>query len=109
MAMRAGAHAAASGDPARVSLLMLLETGRVLRSAAKVGRPGVIGLFKKLLECADLLIENEDALVQALHYYEDGLADFADCLMAARFQQLDCSTMLTFDARASRLPVCTRL
>jgi predicted nucleic-acid-binding protein len=109
VAQAAVAQAAASGDPARVSLLTLLETEWVLRSAAKVGRPGVIGLFKKLLECADLLIENEDALVQALHYYEDGLADFADCLMAARYQQLGCSTLLTFDAKASRLPGCSRL
>jgi predicted nucleic-acid-binding protein len=76
--MRAGTQAAASGEPARVSLLTLLETEWVLHSAAKVGRPGGIGLFKKLLECADLLIENEDALAQALHDYEDGLADFAD-------------------------------
>ena len=52
-----------------------------------------------------LLIENEDALVQALHDYEDGLADFADCLTAARYQQLGCSTLLTFGAKASRLPV----
>ncbi len=47
--------------------------------------------------------------MQALHDYEDGLADFADCLMAARYQQLGCSAMLTFDAKASRLPVCSRL
>ena len=107
--MRAGAQAAASGDPVRVSLPTLLETEWVLRSAAKVGRPEGIGLFKKLLECADLPIENEDALVQALLYYEDGLDDFADCLMAARYQQLGCSAMLTFDAKASRLPLCSRL
>jgi predicted nucleic-acid-binding protein len=56
-----------------------------------------------------LLIENEDALVQALHYDEDGLADFADGLMAARYQQLGCSALLTFDVKASRLPVCARL
>jgi hypothetical protein len=53
LAMRAGTQAAASGEPALVSLLTLLETEWVLRSAAKVGRPGGIGLFKKRLECAD--------------------------------------------------------
>ena len=81
----------------------------MLRSAAKVEKTALIGVFKNLLECGDILFENENALAQALSYYEDGLADFADCLMAARYQQLGCSTMLTFDAKASRLPVCSRL
>ena len=102
-------QAAASGEPVLVSLLTILETEWVLRSAAKVEKTALIGVFKNLLECGDILFENENALAQALSYYEDGLADFADCLMAARYQQLGCSTMLTFDAKASRLPVCSRL
>ncbi len=102
-------QAAASGEPVLVSLLTILETEWVLRSAAKVEKTALIGVFKNLLECGDILFENENALEQALSYYEDGLADFADCLMAARYQQLGCSTMLTFDAKASRLPVCSRL
>lgn len=102
-------QAAASGEPVLVSLLTILETEWVLRRAAKVGKPALIGMFKNLLECGDILIENENALEQALSDYQDGLADFADCLMAARYQQLGCSTMLTFDAKAARLPVCTRL
>ena len=64
--MRASVQAAAKGDLAQVSLLTRLETKWVLRGGDKVGWPEVIGLFKKLLECADLLIENVDALVQAL-------------------------------------------
>lgn len=102
-------QAAASGEPVLVSLLTILETEWVLRSAAKVEKTALIGVFKNLLECGDILFENENALAQALSYYEDGLADFADCLMAARYQQLGCSTMLTFDAKASRLPVCSSL
>ncbi|HOI67465.1 MAG TPA: hypothetical protein PLD03_12785 [Thiomonas arsenitoxydans] len=47
-------------------MLTRLETKWVLRGGDKVGWPEGIGLFKKLLECADLLIENVDALVQAL-------------------------------------------
>ncbi|MDE2176048.1 MAG: hypothetical protein KGJ54_12315 [Betaproteobacteria bacterium] len=64
--MRASAQAAARGDLAQVSLLTLVETKWVLRGGDKVGWPEGIGLFKKLLECVDLLIENVDALVQAL-------------------------------------------
>lgn len=102
-------QAAASVEPVLVSLLTVLETEGVLRSAAKVGKPALIDVLKKLLECGDILFENEDALVQALRYFENGLADFADCLMAARYQQLGCPTMLRFDSKASRLPVCSRL
>ena len=47
--MRASAQAAARGDLAQVSLLMLLETKWVLRGGDKVGWPEGIGLFKKLL------------------------------------------------------------
>ncbi|MEW6560271.1 MAG: type II toxin-antitoxin system VapC family toxin [Pseudomonadota bacterium] len=109
MAQATVRQAAASGEPVLVSLLTILETEWVLRSAARVSKPALIGVFKGLLECGDVLIENENALEQALVYYEDDLADFADCLMAARYRQLGCSTMLTFDAKAARLPVCTRL
>jgi hypothetical protein len=46
-------------------LLTRLETKWVLRGGDKVGWPEGIGLFKKLLECADLLIENEDGWIAA--------------------------------------------
>ena len=102
-------QAIAAKEPLLVSLLTLLETEWVLRSVAKVGKPGVIQTFKALLETRDLLIENEEVLEQAVHYYEDGKADFAECLMAARYQRIGCISMLTFDGKAAGIPGCELL
>lgn len=96
--------ATARGEPLLVSLLTILETEWVLRSQGGFGKPIVVRTFKQLLETNDLAIENEDVLEQALHAYEDGNADFADCLMIARYQRIGCRSMHTFDSRAAKLP-----
>lgn len=102
---RAAIEAAASNErPLRLSLLTVLETEWVLRSLAKFDKATVIETFQALLETRDLLIESEATLEQALHHFKNHTADFADCLMAAHYQQLGCRHMLTFDARAARLP-----
>ena len=92
------------GNPVVVSLLTMMETEWVLRSCAKLEKTVVINAFRMLLESRDLRIEQEEVLEEAVYLYEGNKADFADCLMAARYQRLGCSAMLTFDQKAARLP-----
>jgi predicted nucleic-acid-binding protein len=96
-------RALAAGEPLVVSLLTVLETEWVLRTRGGLDKSTVIRTFKSLLEARDLLIEDEEVLEQALYTFEDGSADFADCLMLARYLRFGCSSMLTFDSRAAKL------
>jgi predicted nucleic-acid-binding protein len=97
-------RAIAAGEPLLIGLLALLETEWVLRARAGLDKAAILAAFKRLLEARDVEFENEAAIEQALYDFENGAADFADCLMIAQYRQLGCDTMLTFDARAARVP-----
>jgi predicted nucleic-acid-binding protein len=86
-----------------ISLLTMQETEWVLRACAKIDKAAIIALFKALLESADILIEMEDILEEALLHFENGNADFSDCLMIAQYQHLACDYMVTFDSKAARI------
>lgn len=96
--------ALAEGNPVVVSLLTMMETEWVLRSCAKLDKKVVIHAFRMLLESRDLQIEQDEVLEESLYLYESHNADFADCLMAAKYSRLGCEAMLTFDLNASKLP-----
>ena len=101
--------AVANGEAVRISLLTILETEWVLRSYGKRDKATVIEVFQALLEARDVEIELEESLEQALHYYKNSNADFADCLMTSRYQRSGCTAMMTFDDKASKLPGCELL
>ena len=94
--------AVANGEAVRISLLTILETEWVLRSYGKRDKATVIEVFQALLEARDVEIELEESLEQALHYYKNSNADFADCLMTSRYQRSGCTAMMTFDDKASK-------
>lgn len=96
-------QALVSGEKVAVSLLTILETEWVLRSRYVLAKETVIAAFRMLLEVHDLTIEWEETLERSLFLYENHPADFADCLMAANYTSLGCSTMLTFDRKAALL------
>lgn len=86
-----------------ISLLTMQETEWVLRACAKIDKASIIALFKALLESVDILIEMEDILEEAILHFENGNADFSDCLMIAQYQHLACDYMVTFDSKAARI------
>lgn len=96
--------AVVSGTPLRISLLTILETEWVLRSYGKCDKEAILETMKCLLESRDVQIEQEETLEQALYYYRNYTADFADCLMVSRYQRAGCEAMLTFDEKAAKLP-----
>ena len=96
-------------EPLLVSLLTVLETEWVLRARAGLAKPDVIRVFKQLLETRDLTFDDEESLEWALHVYEAGKADFAECLTMTHYRGIGCSAMLTFDAAAGKLPGCRLL
>jgi predicted nucleic-acid-binding protein len=93
-----------AGEPVAVGLLAILETEWVLRSCAKLEKKTVITAFRMLLESHDLRIEHEESLEAAIYQYENSSADFADCLMATRYNRSGCTAMLTFGRKAASIP-----
>lgn len=103
-ARRLVTSAISEGEPLVVSLITLLETEWVLRANAKLDKMRVIAELYGLLDSGALAFESEPVVQQALDVYEDTKADFPECLMIAQYQRLGCDKMLTFDARAAKLP-----
>lgn len=101
LALIQGARSA--GRQLVLGLPTVLELEWVLRSCARLDKASVLRVVKGLLESQDLEIDNEHTLEQAVYHYENGTADFADCLFAAHYRALGCSVMLTFDRDAGRL------
>jgi predicted nucleic-acid-binding protein len=95
---------AQSGEPVRISLLVLLETEWVLRSRYKLTKDEILDAFSELLSAVDLSFEDEPSIEEALFVWKDSSAQFADCLIGARHRALGCSATATFDKGAGKLP-----
>ncbi|MDO9203958.1 PIN domain-containing protein [Methylotenera sp.] len=90
-------------DTIIISLLTLQESEWVLRACAKLDKLQIITLFKALLETYNVTIQSEDVFEQALLSFENGSADFSDCLMVAQYRHIGCEKMVTFDKNAAKV------
>lgn len=95
---------ASRGDPVLISQLVLLECEWVLRSRYGLAKEAILGAFSGLLDSTEVRIEGEAGVEEALYVWRDSSADFADCLIAAKYRSLGCSSTVSFDARAAKLP-----
>lgn len=93
-----------AGEPPCISLAVLLETEWVLRSRYQLGKAEILNAFSDLLSAADLAFEDEAAIEEALFVWQEASAQFADCLIGARYRALGCSATATFDRGALKLP-----
>jgi predicted nucleic-acid-binding protein len=87
-----------------ISVLALLETEWVLRSRYPLREQEIADTVSALLDSAEVRLEEEPAVAQALYLWRDSAADFADCLVGAHHRSLGCEATASFDARAGRLP-----
>jgi predicted nucleic-acid-binding protein len=92
------------GEPVFVSLMVLMESEWVLRSRYGLAKGDIADSFAGLLQSVDVRFESESTVETALYTWRNSGADFADCLIGARHQEVGCSLTATFDARAARLP-----
>jgi predicted nucleic-acid-binding protein len=97
-------HEASRGDPVLISQLVLLECEWVLRSRYGLAKEALLGAFSGLLASTEVRIEDEASVEEALYLWKDAGADFADCLIAAKYRALGCSSTISFDAKATKLP-----
>ena len=89
--------------------LVVLECEWVLRSAYRYSKVQILSALNTLIEVGDVSIEDYPVLETALDLWEQSAAQFANCFILAKSRSLGCSTMYTFDKRASKLANCTLL
>lgn len=82
---------------AYLSTVTLCETVWVLARAYKIDRAQIVALFARLLDTSLFVIEDKDAVREAVTLYRDGKGDFADYLVGIRARQAGSATLATFD------------
>ncbi|MBU2407408.1 MAG: type II toxin-antitoxin system VapC family toxin [Gammaproteobacteria bacterium] len=85
-----------SGQPLMVSKSVVLELEWVMRGYYGFSPAEVASVMQHLLGHAHIVVEDRDAVDQALSNCQDGL-DFADALHHASYKR--CSSLATFDDR----------
>jgi predicted nucleic-acid-binding protein len=90
-----------SGQSALVTMLVILECEWVLRSAYQFSKIEILAMLAGLLKAGEVTLENDSVVEYALELWDGGTANFANCLILAHSRALGCSTMVTFDKRAS--------
>jgi predicted nucleic-acid-binding protein len=85
-----------SGQPLMVSKSVVLEFEWVMRGYYSFAQAEVASVIRHLLEQANIVVEDRDAVEQALSNCEAGI-DFADALHHASYRS--CDSVATFDDR----------
>lgn len=92
------------GEPVLVSLLVLLETERVLRRRYGFAKDEIVQTYSALLDTSELRFEHEATVERALFVWRDTEADFGDCLLGMQHLALGCESTASFDVQAAKLP-----
>jgi predicted nucleic-acid-binding protein len=101
---RAAALIQSFGSPelGHVSLVTLAELVWVMDRTYNKPRNEISALVRGLLESRQVIIENHDAVTQALLRFESSNADFSDCLIERLCASAGCSRTMTFDVGAAK-------
>jgi len=96
-------------SPGFISLVVLAEMVWVVQGAYQASKAEIVAVLEKLLRINALVLENSDAVMQALRLYIASKSDFADCLIARSARQAGCERVFTFDTKAAKTAGMTLL
>lgn len=96
-------------SPGVISLIVLCETAWVLDRGYGYRREEIAQVLRRMLAADDLRIESSDLAWQALNYYEEGGAHFADYLIGLSGRELKAETTYTFDSHLAESPLFSLL
>lgn len=98
------AHSIQNAQTLFVPITVSLELEWVLRARYRFAKADIIRALSTLLRAVELSFESEPALELALLHYEQGSADYADCLHAALAALARAQPLWTFDKAAAKTP-----
>jgi len=90
-------------DPAFIPLLVIAEFAWVLEKRFRFARARVLDVLRALLSTVDVVVEQHEAVAEALAHAETPKIDIADALIAEVSRRNGCQRVVTFDKTAARL------
>lgn len=87
-----------------IRVVVIVETVWVLDSAYGLTAQELSATLERLLQVEVLMLEHEQEVFTAMVALKQGLASFADALIAELGTSAGCTRTLTFDQKAARLP-----
>ncbi|MCC6984714.1 MAG: type II toxin-antitoxin system VapC family toxin [Bauldia sp.] len=97
------------GGPLFVNIVVFAETIWILVRRMRQPKSRVREVVAKMLDAANLVIDQRRTIELVVEQFEKGPADFADYLIAELNRQAGCITTMTFDKTAAKSPAFTRL
>ena len=91
-------------NPGFISIVAMVETVWVLERAYGLTPHEIVGAVERVLQTDVLVVENEQEVFTAMIAPKEGQGSFADAVIAALGARVGCSSTLTFDRKALRLP-----
>ena len=92
-----------NGDnPGFITLISIVELYWVLTSSYELNGRQVKQVLEALLRTKQIIVDRADQVLRALRVFDDGKADFADCLIERTAVSAGCSQTMTFDVGASK-------
>lgn len=91
-------------SPAFISGIVLCELVWVLEIAYEYSRQEIVSVLECILKVRQFHLHEPDILWQTLKGYAQGRADFADHYIMRLNHHFGCTTTLTFDKKAAKLP-----
>ena len=89
-------------NPGFVTLVATVEMVWVLSLAYRLTRDQIGQALEALLCSREIVIDEGADVLRALRAFQDGSADFADCLIERLASRAGCERTVTFDARAAK-------
>ena len=93
-----------AANPGFISLVAMVETVWVLDRAYGFDTQEVAAAIERLLQIETLVLEHEQEVFEAMIMLRAGRGGFADTLVGVLGAKAGCSSTLTFDRKAARLP-----
>ena len=91
-------------EPGFISVVAMAETVWVLERAYGVADADIAAAVERTLQADVLVVESEQEVFTAMIALKERQGSFADALIAALGAKAGCSTTVTFDREAARLP-----
>lgn len=88
--------------PGRINVIVLSELTWILGRGYGYDKATIAAVLRGLLSAPELLVEEDEAVWQALKAYELDGAGFADCLLGILNHRKGASPTITFDKKAAK-------
>ena len=87
--------------PGFISLVSVVELYWVLTTCYDLSGQQVKQALESLLRTKQIIVDRADQVLRALRVFDEGKADFADCLIERTASSAGCTETLTFDVGAA--------